>query len=418
MAKQNDEAVPSAQLAALEAFVAENDELLELEERIGRFNIFDALGVARAEIRHSNFLAWLLDPSETHGQGDLFLKAVLMDMFKQSPPERRPLSAAHLDGADLHDAEVHREWNHLDLVIVCRSQKIVVAIENKVDSGEHSGQLSRYEKTVRDEYADLRQMFVFLTPEGDDASDDDWVPYSYGDLHRVLSRVRKTTVGSLGVDVEAFLDHYLSLVRSRMMNDPEIDELCRRIYKNHKAAIDLIVERAGVGTSAVIARLTASIASSPEKWVITKSGQHEVRFMPRSWLKVLPPIRRSFAKDEAVRRCWVACYLWNKDGQLQFSVWVLKTADPILQERVLQRLIRTPEEFGFAYPKRKTRFTKEWTPLLEEMIAEWDAEGDHDEDSIVARGIDRIEKFHSMSDALATAMTEALADATANAAGR
>jgi len=32
-------------LAALERFVVENDDLLELEERIGRFNIFDALRI-------------------------------------------------------------------------------------------------------------------------------------------------------------------------------------------------------------------------------------------------------------------------------------------------------------------------------------------------------------------------------------
>ncbi len=35
-------------LAALESFVVDNDDLLRLEERIGRFNIFDALDGARA----------------------------------------------------------------------------------------------------------------------------------------------------------------------------------------------------------------------------------------------------------------------------------------------------------------------------------------------------------------------------------
>lgn len=36
-------------LAALERFVVENDELLELEARIGRFNIFDALRIEPLE---------------------------------------------------------------------------------------------------------------------------------------------------------------------------------------------------------------------------------------------------------------------------------------------------------------------------------------------------------------------------------
>jgi hypothetical protein len=76
----------------LESFIVENDDLLLLESGIGKFNIFDALGITRAEIRHSNFLVFILDPAESHGQGQLFLNALLMDLLKQAPPERRPLS--------------------------------------------------------------------------------------------------------------------------------------------------------------------------------------------------------------------------------------------------------------------------------------------------------------------------------------
>jgi hypothetical protein len=39
-------------LAALERFVVENDDLLELEERIGRFNIFDTLRIVDREVTH------------------------------------------------------------------------------------------------------------------------------------------------------------------------------------------------------------------------------------------------------------------------------------------------------------------------------------------------------------------------------
>ena len=63
----------AAATRALEEFVVDNDELLELEAQIGRFNVFDALGIVRAEIRHSAFLRWLLDPSESHGLGTMVL---------------------------------------------------------------------------------------------------------------------------------------------------------------------------------------------------------------------------------------------------------------------------------------------------------------------------------------------------------
>ena len=59
--------------------------------RMARFNLFEALGAFRAELRHSNFLAFLLSPSRSHGLGEapllLFLRAVLAKM----PPERRPM---------------------------------------------------------------------------------------------------------------------------------------------------------------------------------------------------------------------------------------------------------------------------------------------------------------------------------------
>src|SRR5690554_1811996 len=44
-------------------------------------NIFEILGISSYEIRHSNFLAWLLTPGESHQLGDVFLKWFLKDLF-------------------------------------------------------------------------------------------------------------------------------------------------------------------------------------------------------------------------------------------------------------------------------------------------------------------------------------------------
>ena len=206
-------------LQALERFVAENDDLFRLEEQIGRFNIFDALGIARVEIRHSNYLSWLLTPGESHGQGDLFLKPLLMDVLRKARQQGAtpPISPVELDGADLQGVDVRREWRKIDLLIACEEPKFVIAIENKVDSGEHSNQLQRYEGIVSDAFPDARHLFLYLTPEGDDASDEDWVSYSYADLHQTLSRTRKANAGAIGGDVAVFLDHYLSLIGNRFM---------------------------------------------------------------------------------------------------------------------------------------------------------------------------------------------------------
>ncbi len=359
----------AAQLAALEAFVAENDDLLALEERIGRFNIFDALGIARREINHSNFLAWLLDPSESHGQGDLFLKAVLMDMLKNAPPERRPLSAAHLDGTDLHDAEIRREWRHIDLHIACPSQRFAVIIENKVDSGEHSDQLARYEKFAREELHGLRPLFVFLTPNGEDASADDWVPYSYADLYRVLRRLRKMASGSLGVDVAAFLDHYLTLVRSRMMSDPEIDELCRKIYKNHKAAIDLLIERVGTGHEE-FAQLLEWLDDPQASCFRRASGTSGVWMIPKGWVSRVSDELGRPLKD-APCDLYIEVQRWQGEtkGTLSIRLVVGPGTDQARRAATVQALA----SLGFVLPK-KGRLTAKFTRLSSKTLHAW--EGD------------------------------------------
>jgi len=48
---------------ALEDFLIENPDLERLEIMLGEFNLFEALGVVRQELRHSDFLGFLLDRS-------------------------------------------------------------------------------------------------------------------------------------------------------------------------------------------------------------------------------------------------------------------------------------------------------------------------------------------------------------------
>jgi len=51
--------------------------LSDCQKRLTRFNIFTALNAMDYETRHSNFLAWLLTPCETHGFGTKFLNGFL-----------------------------------------------------------------------------------------------------------------------------------------------------------------------------------------------------------------------------------------------------------------------------------------------------------------------------------------------------
>ena len=64
-------------LKFLDNFLVNNVELEELSARLSTFNIFNVLRIENKEIRHSNALAWLIDPQESHGLGQIFLRRFL-----------------------------------------------------------------------------------------------------------------------------------------------------------------------------------------------------------------------------------------------------------------------------------------------------------------------------------------------------
>jgi hypothetical protein len=125
---------------ALDNFLADNDELEQLSAQLATFNVFRVLKVEDAEIRHSNTLAWLLDPEESHGLGDVFLRRILSNILLKSDTSIG-LSAAEVELMDFTDIEVRREWKHIDVLVIDRQNKRVLFIENKLGGGEGPGQL-------------------------------------------------------------------------------------------------------------------------------------------------------------------------------------------------------------------------------------------------------------------------------------
>ncbi len=226
--------------ALLEAFVVENRDLERLEALLAEFNIFEAIGAVRQELRHSDFLSFLLDPSQNHGLGDAFLKRFLKHVVIRAADS--PVSAVEIDVADMQHAVVMREWRNIDILVRDDENRLVCAIENKLGSREHSGQLSRYHDVVTREFPDYRALFIYLTPEGDVPSDEAYIPMSYGEIADLVDIVREVHESTLGADVSTLMKHYTAMLRRHIVSDSEIAELCRRIYRRHKQALDLIFE--------------------------------------------------------------------------------------------------------------------------------------------------------------------------------
>lgn len=64
------------QLKLLNDLISDIDCLEPLYRWTNDINIFNVLKLNRVEIRHSNMLAWLLNPNELHGLEDKLLKKI------------------------------------------------------------------------------------------------------------------------------------------------------------------------------------------------------------------------------------------------------------------------------------------------------------------------------------------------------
>jgi hypothetical protein len=215
-------------------------------------------------------------------------------------------------------------------------------------------------------------MFVFLTVEGDEASDEDWVSYSYADIHRVLDRVRRTSGSSIGGDVLTFLDHYLNLLGSRFMDDAKLDELCRRIYQNHRRAIDLITERIGSREREIVNHMASIVETDSQAYRVFWRSKDAVGFIPAIWLDALPAIARANSRD---KRVWFSLYfgLRQSHGRLAvyFSIWITPTTNDRSRTKLVEALVDQSERLQLL-PRPRSRPPYRNTPVHEELVVTFD----------------------------------------------
>ncbi|MEJ6487143.1 PD-(D/E)XK nuclease family protein [Nostoc punctiforme UO1] len=277
---------PETERALLESLIVENEDLEKLESKLAQFNIFEAIGVVRQELRHSNFLAFLLNPSENHRLDDIFLKRflkrVLLEEYEPTDEKYTKVSPVDIDIADFTDADVRREWQNIDILIHSPHNKLVCAIENKIDAGESIDQLIKYQRTIKEEFKDCRAILIYLTPVGELPSQKNWRIYNYSKIAEIIDSICISYKSTLGTDIYTLMTHYSTLIRRHIVSDSEVAELCRKIYTKHKQALDLIFEHRP--------DLQSEIATKIHELLIreTDSKEISVYFWSKGYIGIIP----------------------------------------------------------------------------------------------------------------------------------
>ncbi len=375
MEKYMDEIEEFETIKLLEKFIIDNEKLEQLEDRLAGFNIFEAIGMKTQEIKHSQTLAFLLDPKNGHGFGQYFLKKLLKDITKDQISNIGPID---IDCEDLSDTEVRCEWKNIDILIICHSAKFVISIENKILASESEHQLQKYKRTVtgasnfkygnpiiEGEFKSYNPVFVFLTVEGDKPKErngsDVWLSYSHINLINILEKSLAAQKHNLGIDQSVLVRHYIELMRRHVLTDSDIASLAREIYLEHNIALDKISSFIPNDIEIFGSHIKDLIHSS-DQLVLEPSSLQYIRFSHISW---------QFSKN------WVGEHAaWKKKGVL-FEIHFKPSLKKItlmlvlgnlentrnqkkMCELIAKKLLTSPEESRHGHPRAWKR-----EPVLE-----------------------------------------------------
>lgn len=334
----------SSDLEARIGDLFDDPDFLSVHRQISPFNFFEAVGAIRAELRHSNFLAYLLSPSRPHGLGAKPLAAVLRAILTRLPASKRPVMALELIAGELDDAIVYRERDNIDILIELPTLKLVIAIENKIDAKAHDGQLGRYSEQLRSAFGGYRKLLVFLTPDGNAPDHEEYVAYDYLDLVETLESITEHPLEPIPSETLLIIRHYVDMVRRHIVQDDRLRALALTLYERHKEAFDFIFEcRPEPRSLLTVAR---ECVQGVEGLIVDSAGSNLFRFLPAVWDERLTTIKgdpKRWSKTGRGILFEVKTY-GNAPGRVNIAL-ILGPGDPTVRSRVYKTAARQPDLF-------------------------------------------------------------------------
>ncbi len=302
-----------------ESLFINNADLGRIGAYLKRFNPIKTMGMQDMEIRHSAILGWLLDPQESHGLGDQFLKAFLSAALRDGSGKHAELRAMQISQANLMDAEVRPEWRSIDLLVISRSNNWVFIIENKFHSKQHGNQLTAYFEMVESTFGkrnkarslpmDIHGVFLILHDE--EAQDSRYANLQYSDVLTLLKKLIDDQVRPLSTEVKVFIQHYVEVIEEATdMDDAknEMVKLARQLYRDHRKVLDFVVEQ-GTGNDFSYACETVfgddldvydEVNIAGCRYIYNHTATAIISFLPKSWFD-------AFGGDEYY---WHGCENW------------------------------------------------------------------------------------------------------------
>ncbi len=284
-----------------------------------------------------------------------------------------------LDDWSLGRAEVRKEWRNLDVFVLDEANQFVCAIENKVDSMQSKAQLQRYWEMVEREFEGYKKIYVLLTISGEDPRHDAYVPVSYREIADVIASALERRESQLNHEIKLFMQQYLDMVRRHIVEDSEVQRLCRRIYQNHHRALEMIFEHRP-DRAAEVAHSIQGCIKSRDDLIHISFNKTYINFLPKS---MNFPQRQNDGKTPIL-----VCQIVNKDKRVGFKL-ELEPGPKLMREQIYEEAKSLPQVFG----KPKSKLSPQFHTFYSET---WINKRDYDElgDEEIRQKIDeQVESF-------------------------
>lgn len=196
--------------------------------RADNFNLLRVIEVADDEATHSKILAWLLDrrlEHGTHAQGNLGFRLLIEELGPELGSASLSQIMSYPNESYWVRREVSGEESRVDIEIAARG-KFIIHIENKIGSFEGDDQTNREWRDLERRAKELgisgsNAHGIFLTLDGRDAKNDNFVPISWRSLVPVLEGFAEQ---AQAVEVKLFVAHYAKAVPKLTLAEPETEE--------------------------------------------------------------------------------------------------------------------------------------------------------------------------------------------------
>lgn len=193
-------------------------------------DVFDILNLKQMEIRHSRMVAFLLNPNAEH-KSDMFLYGLYRYLGFTNKRIKKDFISVDCETVSNMDIFIRDSYN-----------KIIIVIENKINSREHSNQLEKYYKYTKANYTMYNCKYIYLCKNMGENIDERWSKVSYEILFDDI--LFKNKIKGMDSSMEKFIENYkYTFIREFNMSTRDNEKKkALEFYTKYKDTLDIVYQ--------------------------------------------------------------------------------------------------------------------------------------------------------------------------------